>query len=452
MKFNPLHLLLLFFLTSWKFNLLSTGTGAESGIRLDDILIVLMFIYIVFREGKLPLSGNLKTIYIFTVVAITSTLFNTLALAEGSILTSILFAARSFEYALFFFLGYFLIKERPEKQHTVLKIFDIYFYYLLAIIILQNLEVLGSVSNFRSNTRLSGNLGGPWELAQIASFFSLYYLLLWNKNKAKSIILTSLSIYMLLESGSRITLAGTLVTLILLAIYHKILNWKSIIPVLVLTATMGILLTSIGSLINKDSTETGISKRFESLLKSDITEDTANFFNSIPSLKSQQEFLDYNESYVRSQLGQFEGDASAYIRFSRWILAYKVWGEKSTIQILIGNGPGYYGPSLDGNYIRILFETGILGLAVFLLIFFNTIKKYHKLRLKQSFDVISGKYIFNSLLFFYSISLLITAFFIDILYTYKAMMIFWTLQGLAHAEKKSKTERQVANDNHSVLR
>ena len=59
------------------------------------------------------------------------------------------------------------------------------------------------------------------------------------------------------------------------------------------------------------------------------------------------------------------------LRATKWMYAYKTWVTTPEAWV-IGLGPGMWGPSLDGGWLRLLTETGVLGVLAFVL-FFNTL-------------------------------------------------------------------------------
>jgi hypothetical protein len=72
------------------------------------------------------------------------------------------------------------------------------------------------------------------------------------------------------------------------------------------------------------------------------------------------------------------------------------------MRILVGSSPGKFGSAVDGSFIRIFGELGIIGLLIYLLIE----------RLKLIILV-----------------LLVNILFIDVIYTYKIMAIIFSLYG-----------------------
>jgi hypothetical protein len=58
-------------------------------------------------------------------------------------------------------------------------------------------------------------------------------------------------------------------------------------------------------------------------------------------------------------------DLSWWMRLHKWIYALKVYLEHPACY-LQGIGPGFCGPALDGGYLRLLTENGLIGILLFL--------------------------------------------------------------------------------------
>lgn len=420
---TSLFYILLICLVSWKFNLIPGASDKTSGVRLDDFIIFLSFIYFFLVKRRVVVTKELMLFFLFILVSLASVFYNSILSSEVSIIEGLLFSFRSLEYWVFMLFGYFLYEKSPNG---VMKVIFIYFFYLAAVIILQKIGVIGAVSNFGGD-RLSGNLGGPWELAQICSFYCIFFLILTNEKANKYKYFFIVAFIFLFFSGSRVTLVGTVIVVALYLIYFSKINMKKVLALFLFIPLFFSL-----SLLFKNIMEDGggpkkesVIDRFDSFNVTEVFDYVGSFYSSIPIVEGREEFKDYNQRYIKSNINQFDGDASAYARFTRWILAYKTWGSQGLGQYFIGNSPGYYGYALDGNYLRILFETGLFGFVLFFtFIFYVLVNAFKSITL-----------FYSKLLFFYTISLVLTALLIDIFFTYKAMLLFWLLYGASIRER-----------------
>jgi len=106
-------------------------------------------------------------------------------------------------------------------------------------------------------------------------------------------------------------------------------------------------------------------------------------------------------------------DASWNMRAKKWATIVSCFPQ-SWIPILIGSGPGKWGPAVDGGWLRLLSENGLLGLGCFF-----------------SLLILSGRV--NSLTAAVSVALAINMVFIDAHISYKAMSLFFFILGYNYA-------------------
>jgi hypothetical protein len=106
-------------------------------------------------------------------------------------------------------------------------------------------------------------------------------------------------------------------------------------------------------------------------------------------------------------------EASNLIRFFRWHVILNTFDEPA--DVVFGLGPSFVGPSVDGSYLRMYADGGLLGL----LAWFALIVTWFRRSPLWMTCV--------------TISMLVGATFIDILYAERPMVLFWALLGLAWA-------------------
>lgn len=385
------------------------GAGILSSIRVDDVFL-LIFICIYFvKGGGLSFFLNKKPVVWFLVyifICILSSFYNSM-FGEVSLGSSLLFALRSFEYLLYIFLGY----ELARNNICFDRILKVYVFYCLVLIAGQSLGIIGGVSNFSFN-RAIANTGGPWELAAIAGFLTSYFVI------NKSFGYGAISFVILLLTQSRITLVATLFSLFIFN--HKIVygffkNKKTIVGILsLIVLTLSFLcITNISSYNNSSSATSGIAERFSSLGNSETISTVEKIITTTKAAQNKQDY--YNKTYGDGLTGIINdsgnGDASAFIRITRWVTLIKT-ASNDIISSLIGLGPSYAGKAVDGNYVRLFIETGLLGLFFYIVFIISSLKN------------IKSKFIVN-----YVMILAITATFIDIFVTFKAMFLFWMFYG-----------------------
>lgn len=157
----------------------------------------------------------------------------------------------------------------------------------------------------------------------------------------------------------------------------------------------------------------GVTARFETFGSNDTLTTLNDILVNTKAANNRQDYFNktYGEGLNDILTSSGEGDASAFIRFTRWVTLIKT-ASNNIVTLLIGLGPSYAGKAVDGNYVRIFVETGIFGLLTYFLFLISCLRN-----IKQK------------LLTNYIWILIITALFIDIFVTFKAMFFFWFFYG-----------------------
>ncbi|MFE8117182.1 hypothetical protein [Brenneria goodwinii] len=380
-----------------------------SSIRIDDVIIVLfLFVYLV-SGGQLLFFIRKKTVIWFLVyilVCMFSSFYNSIT-GDVSLLSSLLFSLRPFEYFLYIALGYELARLSINPDNSL----KIYVFYCLVLIIGQTFGVIGGISNFSFN-RAIANTGGPWELAAVSAFLTMYFIL------NRKLINGLLSTIILILTQSRITLVGTAIVLLfrnyrqIFFIFRKSTAIVGSGVILIFCVSyFGVSLVSSKNDIS--STTTGVAVRFESFSSNDTISGIESILSNTQAAQNRQDYFNktYGESLDNILSTSGDGDASAFIRFTRWVTLIKT-ACSDTMSFLIGLGPSYAGKAVDGNYVRIFIETGIIGIFTYIIFLFSFFK-----------------HVKDKLLINYIIILVVTALFIDIFVTFKAMFLFWTFYG-----------------------
>jgi hypothetical protein len=112
-------------------------------------------------------------------------------------------------------------------------------------------------------------------------------------------------------------------------------------------------------------------------------------------------------------------DASSVIRYTRWQIELKAWGDDPTA-IAWGLGPSFGGAATDGYYVRLLVGQGVIGFILFCIL----MKRVWRLR-----DAFPG-------MKQYIIALAITGIFIDVFVSYRPMLLLWLGVGAALGQSR----------------
>jgi len=132
----------------------------------------------------------------------------------------------------------------------------------------------------------------------------------------------------------------------------------------------------------------------------------SNFYGSLPVQGS----FDYADFETVSEVQ--DTDRSWVIRSTHWMIAVREFSA-SPILMLVGVGAGTFGPALDGAWTRILTETGLIGLCLYVAFVVRATRLMPGGRLVLFATVVNMA-------------------FIDIHLSYKSMAVFLFLMGYFH--------------------
>jgi hypothetical protein len=144
-----------------------------------------------------------------------------------------------------------------------------------------------------------------------------------------------------------------------------------------------------------------------------MTKIISSQWQSAPAVENKREYMiaagftgdgDISSRSIHSELG----DMSFQIRIQKWFVIIK--SALASPKILVfGMGAGAFGTAVDGNYVRILGESGLIGLTIYMMMLLFMLKRFNR----------------QTLTFISLVSITITAAFIDILYSSKVMPLLW---------------------------
>lgn len=330
-----------------KINLISFRSQT-AGIRFDDV-IVLAVITLLLSGWIVNLEFNIDAVpaFAFAVVAVfcTSDLIN-----AGQ--SNILYSLRLIEYLVFFWSGKYFIRYR----YSFLFLVKLFIGLNFGIIFLQAVGIVGGFTAdgyeasvgrpFGISTNYPGEMGAVLNIAFAALAFG-------NRTAAKFwywCMLTGLCIFI---TGSRSAIvAHCLLTWVYLYIHSK----SRTAFVLRAAAISGLLITISLAIPNS------VTGRSADVFSEQNVEAIKEIYDQIPA---DRKFTDVAEGGSSDEAP--EGvDVSWYIRGFKWAQVVKTMlAEPWTIWIF-GLGPGAVGPALDGGWLRLISETGVVGTVFFL--------------------------------------------------------------------------------------
>ena len=379
----------------------------DSGVRIDDFLILFIFFLLVaFRKISLVKIHHIAVPFLlFICVQVLSSLYNG-SIGRVNVFTALVFSLRSIEYFVFFYIGIYIAK----RSIDLTPILKYYLFFLVLLVPLQMLNLVSASSNFDS-TRAIGNTYGPYELAILCVFLSFYF----HFHIQRSLFKSFTPAIILMATASRTTVFAYLVILAVRNRARLIFAWPLILVV-------GILIVWVVTNAYESAGSDNLYSRTESLFSPDLIPALEVAYSKISPVVTSQEYINVYFSDVVEDVNSQSGDASAYIRFYRWIVLIKS-SFANLDSILFGMGPSFGTSSVDGFYVRVLIETGLVGLILYMWFIVRCLKT-------------AGR--FSIIFRYYLIAMFITAFTIDIFYSYKSMIIFWLYLGYIIGNTKRK--------------
>ena len=325
------------------------GVGEETaGIRFDDVVLLLVAAW---------LLGGWIIKLDFTIDPIPATAFTVAAVFGMSNLvnaghSSFLYSLRLIEYLVFYWSGKSFIASRYDFSFLVKLLINVNCVFIL-------FQFAGLVGGFTAFGYASG-LTRPFGLsanhpAEMGALLNLLFAALaFGSNKVPKFWFwcgwLTLCIFI---TGSR----SALFAHCLLIFVYAYRNSKNRIHFLVRAAIIpGVLIAAL-ALIPNSTTE-----RSSDLLSWQNIEAIRSVYDSIPV---EKEFTGFTAGGASEEAP--EGvDASWYMRGFKWMHVVKIMFTASWTVWIFGLGPGALGPALDGGWVRLIGETGIVGTLTFI--------------------------------------------------------------------------------------
>ncbi|MGD1081462.1 MAG: hypothetical protein ABR881_24325 [Candidatus Sulfotelmatobacter sp.] len=331
-----------------KINLLSFR-NETAGIRFDDF-ILLAVISLLLCGWIVNLDFNIDPVPAvgFTVVAVfcTSNLIN-----AGH--SNILYSLRLIEYLVFFWSGKYFIRCRYDFPLLVKRLIEVNCVFIF-------LQSVGLVGGFTAEGYESV-VGRPFGIStnypgEMGAFLNLVFAAFVFETKTASrfwywCALTGLCIFL---TGSRSAiLAHCLLTLVYL--YEQSKSKSGF--VLRTAAISGLLVAAFVVIPNP------VSSRSADLFSRQNLETFKDLYDDIPV---DRQFTGVSGGGGAPEDAPEGVDVSWYMRGFKWAQVVKTMVAESWTVWIFGLGPGTLGPALDGGWLRLISETGVVGTVAFL--------------------------------------------------------------------------------------
>lgn len=396
--------------------------GTSVSLRGEDLLIALLLVAVIFDllGTQYALPSAAKKIAKWLLLLIPVGLIGTIvALQTGTVnspMVAVLFLARKYEYFVLLLAGAMYFRNRESAQRSLLRLIVLSVWFNFGVAVMQSAELIGGVRDGvyypDVSDRVLGMFAGPYELA--AYFVMVLPLFMWQlfryKHKlvaASGFVALFITLWM---TQSRIALiAGVAV-----ALFMSLAFTRNKLMILVLGVPSALIAWLVAP--SPESTES----RFDTLNPAQMWEATTAAYAS-------RDFLKIGAFQLSSKID----DQSYAMRIDRW---FNYYDGLIRYNPLFGLGPSAGGEAVDGNYVRVLFEFGIVGLAIFLVLLVTIARTGRGLA--------QGPY--RAMVVWGGLGLLIQATFIDVFEASKVAEPFWLIFGVGLALAASQNPEVVA--------
>jgi hypothetical protein len=397
-----LYAVLIFCIFSFK--VIALGVNA-SGVRVDDPIILLAFLVLLFRGDLLSVkrSRAFNLYLVFICVSFFSTVWN---VWNGRVewLYSTLFVVRLLQYIVFYYIGHTVERMGADLA----RVLRVYVVVLCAVVPLQALHILPSPNAFDQSMRASGNTNGPYEMATVTAFLLCY---LGYRNKER--LYGAVSFVLIILTGARSTFVGVAISLAKVMTRGRrrrvVLVAAGVFAGIALLGGYGAILTSGATADPKGNVMQRLSAATDL-----VNVDVVTIYENTPTYRTTDEYISGAFIYAIPLSGEAGGDPSAMQRVFRWTALIKS-ALANVDTTLIGLGPSFGTSAVDGYFVRAFVETGVVGLGLFLWFVWALMSpKGH------------SPWQFREYVFI----MLVTAISIDIFVSYKPMLILWLWHGM----------------------
>jgi hypothetical protein len=277
-----------------------------------------------------------------------------------------------------------------------------------------------------SYDRGAGLAAGPYELGALCAILACFWL--GRRNYGLFIV----SIAGIAMSQSRISMAAIVAAVFILLIAQsrarrphpgltKGSDARSHQAALALSAVL-VTLTTVGLILFSSQITTQLVLpalgRLESTSIFTTWGNAGMLASSVPHVQNSAEYIQIAYGGIYNVLQDTTAsDASNLVRFYRWHILLNSMSYPG--DLLLGLGPSFPGPSVDGAFLRIFVESGLFGVVAWLAMFRNW------LRGTQVWFVAAV------------LTLLIGSTFIDLLFALRPMVLLWILYAVARLEPRT---------------
>jgi hypothetical protein len=397
---------------------------AGSSLRLEDFILVFLWCHVARSWGKIR-NHKLLSRGIGAVIAVS--LFAGALGASTSrveLLPSLLYALRPLEYwVLYPAIALILFEDQGRARGWIVRALTLITLLQAGTAALQYLGGINLGFSRFSYERGAGLSAGPYELGAISAMLACY----WFASRRYGLF--AISVAALLMSQSRVSLLGLgLAGLVFIATRRqsdransgstsKAKSGKLPSSLLVVGST----LLAIGAILATPLVLASVI--VPALTRLDQTSpmaswQEANFVvDRTPLQPTSKEYGKAAYDEIGSSILQVttSSDASNVVRFYRWQLLLREV-TKSPQEILFGLGPSFAGPSVDGAFLRVWIESGLIGVI--------------------AWGVVCSRWVHSKQAWFTAVvsTFLVGSIFIDLPFAMRPMLLLWMLFAVAERD------------------
>jgi len=401
-----------------KINLISFGGKETAGIRFDDILLmlfcmVLFWAHFILQKKTIEIEN---WIFALTGFSLLSFFLNRVFVAAGilHVNASIFYCLRLFEYFLFFYIG--AISAFFFRPSRVIKAF---FLWNMGLMLLQKLGLIGQFTVAGYTPLVEDRVGGiasfPSEAGMLLNMVFCY--LIYDEERAvqgrsflsgriRTFFEQSYIYWLFLICAALVIITGSRIAILALVVAFffriaKDLKQGRLGPWLIASVFVatGVFLF-IFLIQNTDS----VAGRSAGLLS----------FRNLELIGVVWDRIELTYDPIGNESVSFDAyDMSWWMRIHKWCYALKIYYLNPECYAQ-GVGPGFAMAALDGGFVRILTEYGLIGCFLFWKVFSPIYRQSTQLR-------------------WMVIAFLINMIFFDVYLAYKPMSLLFFVSGCTYS-------------------
>lgn len=330
-----------------KINLISIQ-GQTAGIRIDDLLLLPLSLCITaFPYRRAFLFVRFQNIFLLMcLLGLLSVGVNYDLYQRGTVL----YVLRYLEYFIFAYLGYFF-----AQRHSLSRLALTLMTVNGAVMVLQSFRLIGGFTSAEGATsdvsdRAIGLTGGAYEVGMVINICIGMLIADPSISRVRKFFYYWLSFGLILLTGARLPLLAELYLLCVLIFQERRNIFNLLVPLSLAGAVLlGVIYLFPVKAIQR-SQNTFSTENLGSLA-------TAYVGAPVPATGNMEQ---HDETFDQTE------DVSWLYRTSKWSTSFKVW-QSNIFTVLFGVGPGFAGAALDGGWLRILTEQGLIGFIVFII-------------------------------------------------------------------------------------